>query len=133
MFLRTIQTLSTAAAMSAFGVLAFDGAVSAEQPQTNLGPVGAYEPILATFGDKRVLAYYKPDGGNCAVSAIVSDASPSDADRTSTRVRVSLHPGELFHLDSVEDQNVILTCGPNAAMLMVLNRSDVLTQAASVN
>ncbi|MEZ5829246.1 MAG: hypothetical protein R3D30_09870 [Hyphomicrobiales bacterium] len=130
--LRTIRTLSAAAA-SALGVLAFDGAASAEQPSVNLGPVGAYEPIVATFGDKRVLAFYQPDGGNCAVSAIVTDASPADADRTSTRVRVSLHPGELFHLDSVENQNVILTCGPNAAMLMVLNRGELLTQSASVN
>ena len=132
MLLRTIRTLSTAAA-GALGVLAYGGAASAEQPVVNLGPVGAYEPIVATFGDKRVLAYYEPEGGNCAVSAIVFDASPNGGGHASTRVRMSLHPGELFHLDSVEDQNVILTCGPNAAMLMVLNRGELLTQSASVN
>lgn len=130
MLLRTIRILSTAAA-GALGVLAFEGTASAEQPQTNLGPVAAYEPILATFGDKRVLAYFEPDGKNCAVSAIVFDASGKSD--TSTRVRMSLHPGELLHLDSVEDQNVILTCGPNAAKLLVLNRGELLTQAARVN
>jgi hypothetical protein len=45
-------------------------------------------------------------------------------------VRLSLHPGEILNVGGVEDQTVMLTCGPNAARLIVLNRGEVLTMSA---
>ena len=130
----SLQSIKTSAVAAAWVLIALTVAqpASAQQLQSNLGPVDAYEPILATFGDKRVLAYFEPDGDNCAVSAIVFDVASGD-DRTSTRVRISLKPGELLHLDSIAEQNVILTCGPNADKLVVLNRGELLTRAARVN
>ena len=130
--LRTLTTLSGAAA-GMLSALTFTPMALAADDRANLGPVGPHEPILASFGDKRVIAYYEPAGDMCDVSAVVFDASPKGDGHASTRVRVSLHPGELFHLDAVGDDQVMLTCGPKAAMLMVLNRADILTKAASVN
>ena len=132
--LRTYSRLSTLTAAGALAALLSGGVpASAEDNKANLGPVGPREPILATFGDKRVIAYYERDGDMCDVSAVVFDTSAAGGGNASTRVRVSLHPGELFHVDAVGDDEVMLTCGPNAARLMVLNRRDILTKAASVN
>jgi len=131
MLLRPLNILAIAAA-SALSVLAFGHMASAaDHAWANLGPVGPNEPILATVGTNRMIAYYEPDGGKCSVSAVVFDVSPAGGGHASTRVRVSLHPGELFHLDAVEDEQVVLTCGPNAAKLIVLNRVELLTKAAS--
>lgn len=129
MKLRSFRILSFAAA-SALTVLAFANLASADQPRANLGPVGPYEPILATVGDTRMVAYYERDGGKCAVSAVVFDASVTGGGQASTRVRLSLHPGEILNVGGVEDQTVMLTCGPNAARLIVLNRGEVLTMSA---
>jgi len=71
-----------------------------------------------------MIAFYKPNGGTCEVSAVVFDTSPNGGGEQSARVRVRLHPGEIFNLDDVADRSVMLTCGPNAKMLTVLNRGD---------
>ena len=130
MMLRTLNTLSIAAA-SVLTVLAFTHMASAaDQAQANLGPVGPNQPILATVGDNRMIAYYERDGGKCQVSTVLFDASPKGGGHSSMRVRVALHPGELFNLDAADGQRVVLTCGPNAAKLIVLNRGEILTRSA---
>lgn len=121
------NSLSIAAASAIAALAAITTANADETSRANLGPVGPSEPILATFGTSRVVAYYEPDGGKCAVSAVVFDASPSGGGEASTRVRVALDPGEIFHLDTVADQRVMLTCGPDAKMLTVLNRGELRT------
>jgi len=103
----------------------------AEDTATNLGPVGPREPILVKMGDKRMIASYVPNGGNCFVSAVVFDAAPSGGGLASTKIRVALHPGELFRVDGTEDRQVVLLCGFKGDMLTVLNRSEVMTHAAN--
>ena len=126
------SNLSALAAAGAFLALSAVGAPAmSEDNSVNLGPVGPREPILVKMGDKRLVAYYEPNGGNCFVSAVVFDASPSGGGYASTRIRVALHPGELFHLDGVEDRRVVLLCGFHAERLTVLNRTEVMTQSAS--
>jgi len=132
--LRTLKLLPIAAAslLTALALAPLSAPMaSAADSLTNLGPVGPDAPILATIGDHLLIAYFEPDNGKCAVSVVVSDTSK--AARAPTRVRVALYPGELFHVDSVMDESVVLTCGPNAAMLTVLNRGELLTKAAHVN
>lgn len=126
--LRNILSIAAASALTALA--AVNMANADEANRANLGPVGPNEPILATFGTARMVAYYEPDGGTCSVSAVVFDTSPNGGGEASTRVRVALHPGEIFHLDSVADQRVMLTCGPDAKMLTVLNRGEFRTKSA---
>ena len=129
--LRIFRILSIAAA-SALTVLAATFVASAgDGARANLGPVGPNEPILATVGTSRMVAYYEPVNGKCDVSAVVFDATPNGGGEASTKVRVTLHPGELFHLDSVKNEHVVLTCGPDAKLMTVLNRGEVLTKSAS--
>jgi len=103
----------------------------AEDTTTNLGPVGPREPLLVKMGDKRMIASYVPNGGNCFVSAVVFDAAASGGGFASTKIRVALHPGELFRVDGTEDRQVVLLCGFKGDMLTVLNRSEVMTHAGN--
>lgn len=126
--LRNILPIAAASALTAFA--ATETASAEDRHSANLGPVGPHEPILATFGDKRMVATYEPNGDSCSVSAVVFDTSPNGGGEASTRVRVDLHPGEIFNLDAVADRRVMLTCGPDASMLTVLNRGELATQEA---
>ena len=124
-------TLSLAAG-GLLALLALSSAASAGEPaKANLGPVGPHEPILATVGKSRLVAYYQPDNGKCAVSAVMFTTSPLGGGYGSTRVRVALHPGELFEFDGADGDRAVMTCGPNAKGLTVLNRGEVLTKSAS--
>ncbi|MGH6865978.1 MAG: hypothetical protein ACREDO_07390, partial [Methyloceanibacter sp.] len=125
------RILILAAACAVAGLAFAHTPARAEQPASNLGPVGPYEPILAAVGDKRLVAYYVPENGKCTVTAVFFDAASSGGGETSTRLRMALHPGEIFNLDAVSDQRVVLACGLNAGMLTVLNRGEVLRSASN--
>ena len=103
----------------------------AEDTTTNLGPVGPREPILVKMGDKRMIASYVPNGGNCFVSAVVFDAAASGGGLCLDQDPRGLHPGELFRVDGTEDRQVVLLCGFKGDMLTVLNRSEVMTHAGN--
>ncbi len=73
----------------------------------NLGPVGPHEPILATVGGKRVIAFYEPRSGQCGMHVVVWNSA--DASGTSAaRVRVSLDPRQVVHIDSADNKSIDL-------------------------
>ena len=88
-----MQLLSFAAAA---GVLVIFGTPTmADELAQNLGPVGPHEPILTDVGSERVIAFYEPDNGRCAVQAVVFDKTDAYTGMTTAaRVRVSLNPRE---------------------------------------
>ena len=63
--LARIQSLAAASALVA--LTAVNPSARAEELPQNLGPVGAHEPILTTVGNKRVLAFFEPGNGHCAL------------------------------------------------------------------
>jgi hypothetical protein len=86
-----IQLLKFAAA-GAF-VVALSAAntpASADEMVQNLGPVGPYDGILATIGSMRVVAFFEPASGRCAVNAVVWDNLGADPGKSAKRVRVSI-------------------------------------------
>jgi hypothetical protein len=117
-----------AAAFAALGVVSLPA--FAEKPHTNWGPVGPGEPILATVGGKRMVAFYEPDGDTCIVTAVMFDAADTGGGPEASRVVIALHPGEIFNVDAVAGHRIALTCAPNAGMLTVLNRGELPTRAA---
>jgi hypothetical protein len=119
------------AAATAFAVLAAAIAPGrADQPLTNLGPVGPSEPILVTIGTQRVIAFYTPDRGACAVSAVMWKDTGSDTAYGSARVRISLKPGQMFQLDGAERQSMSLVCGADAASLAVAAPPELILTGA---
>ena len=60
------------AAAGAFVALTVSGTPArADEMAQNLGPVGPHEPMITTVGNKRVIAFYEPDNGDCAVQAVI--------------------------------------------------------------
>ena len=91
-----------------------------------LGPVGAHEPILATVGSKRVIAFYMSEGGHCTVNVVVGDTTDSDADST-VRFRISLSPRQMVHIDSIENKSLNLQCGSDAQTLSAVDNDELIT------
>lgn len=126
------QFLSIAAASVLVALMASSTSVRADDLVQNLGPVRAYEPILSPAGSKRVIAFYVPDRGHCAVDVVIWNDTHGDyliakfwpdAAYSAARVRISLDPGEIAEINGDEDQALQLQCGDKAATLAVVPSS----------
>jgi hypothetical protein len=111
------------AACAALAIFATGWPAFADEATRSQGPVGPYEPILTTVGAKRVLAFYVPEKGGCAVSAVVwdKDANTGTAPFSSSRVRLELTPGQSMKLDSTGNESLGLKCGAHAKSLTISN------------
>ena len=115
--------------LAAAGALLLLGAASApalaDEYATNLGPVGPNEPILANIGGQRVIAFFVPDRGSCAVNTIMWKDAGADAPSTSSRVRLSLRPGEMARFDDA-NLSMNLLCGADASTLAVVAPAELV-------
>jgi hypothetical protein len=119
-------------AAGTFAALTMLGAPArAEQPLTQLGPVGPYEPILVTMGTQRVIAFYVPDRGACAVNAVMWKDGDPDSPYASARVRIGLKPGQMFQLDGSMRQSMSLVCGADASTLAVAAPAELILTGSS--
>jgi hypothetical protein len=82
-----------------------------------LGSVGPHEPLLATVGNKRVLAFFIPGNDQCNVQAVIWNADDMEA-TTAGRVRVSLNPGQTASIDSSATETFTILCGDRAETLV---------------
>jgi hypothetical protein len=128
----TLTKLSTLAAVGTLVVLGGYGLPArADELAQNLGPVGPHEPILTTFGTKRIIAFYEPDNGSCFVSAVVWEKTDVDTGATTAaRVRVALNPREIVHIDSPDNKTITLQCGDSAGTLNIVDGRLVTAGAA---
>src|SRR5262249_25097332 len=102
----------------------------------NLGPVGPHEAILTEVGSERVIAFYEPDNGRCAVHAVVFDKTdPYTGKTTAARVRISLNPREIVHIDSADNQSVKslnLQCGKDAERLTIIDTDSLFASGVTI-
>jgi len=121
--------------LAATGALALSVAsipARADELAQNLGPVGPNEPILTTFGNKRVIAFYEPDNGRCAVNAVVYDKTDAYTGMTTAaRVRVSLNPREMVHIDSTDNETLNFQCGDYAKTLKIVDPKTFIAAEAA--
>jgi hypothetical protein len=102
----------------------------ADELAQNLGPVGPNEPILTTVGSKRVIAFYVPGGGHCSINVVVWDRTDASGD-SAARVRVSLNPRQMVHIDSADNKSINLQCGDFAETLALVDTSKMIAAGAS--
>jgi hypothetical protein len=123
--LTRIQLLSFAAASTLIAIASGTPAWSDELP-TNLGPVAPHEPVLTDVGTKRVIAWFTPDGGGCAVTGVVW--TRTDVDGTSTAgMRIRLNPGQIVHFDSAYDVKPLnLKCADDAETLSIVDNEELV-------
>jgi hypothetical protein len=118
----THQFLKLAVAGAFIALTAASTPVRADEMVQRYGPVGPNDTILATFGNKRVIAFYERDNGRCAVNAVVFEQTDAETGMTTAaRVRVSLSPRQMVHIDSTDNQTIHLQCGDYAKTLAVVD------------
>ena len=99
----------TFAAAGALVFTAVSVPARAEEVLIHSGPVGPHEAILTAVGSKRVIAFYEPNGGHCAVNAVVFGKTDAYTGMiTAVRVRVSLQPREMVQIDSTDNESLNL-------------------------
>jgi hypothetical protein len=126
----THQFLKLAAAGAIIALTAASTPARAGEMVQRYGPVGPNDTILATFGDKRVIAFYEVDNGRCAVNAVVFERTDAETGMTTAaRVRVSLSARQMVGIDSSDNQTLNLQCGDYAKTLAVV--ADDLELAAN--
>lgn len=109
------------AAAGVFSALSICPPVSAEEMFQNLGPVRAHEGLLGSVGSLRVIAFFESGSGRCAVNAVIWDTLGADPGQSAKRVKVSLGPGEVVHIETARQESLNLQCGSNAATLAIID------------
>jgi len=102
----------------------------AEELAQNLGPVGPNEPILTTVGSKRVIAFYEADGAHCGMNVVVWDLNDTSGG-SAARVRVTLDPRQIVHIDSANNESLNLQCGDSARSLAIIDTAKVIAAGAA--
>jgi hypothetical protein len=125
------------AAMGSLVVLCTLGTPArADELAQNLGPVGPHEPILTEVGSQRVIAFYEPDNGRCAVHAVVFDKTDAYTGiTTAARVRVGLNPLDMVHIDSTDNgslKSLNLQCGKDAEKLTIIDTDSSVVSGITI-
>jgi hypothetical protein len=123
------RILSFAAVGATIALIAVRLPARADELTQNLGPVGPYEPILTTVGNKRVIAFFEPDSGNCAFHAVVSNTTDVSAD-SAARFRAGLNPRQMLTIETNDNQSLKLQCGDNAERLAIIDNEGAVVTAA---
>ena len=125
------------AAMGSLVVLCTLGTPArADELVQNLGPVGPHETILTEVGSERVIAFYEPDNGRCAVHAVVFDKTDAYTGMTTAaRVRVGLNPLDMVHIDSTDNgslKSLNLQCGKDAEKLTIIDTDSSVVSGITI-
>src|SRR4026209_835317 len=108
----------------------------ADELAQNLGPVGPHEPILTEVGSERVIAFYEPDNGRCAVHAVVFDKTDAYTGMsTAARVRVRLNPRGVGHIERADNEvvkSLNLQCGENAEKLTISDTDSLVASGTTI-
>jgi hypothetical protein len=128
--LTRIGLFGFAAASAVVALSAASLPARAEDLARNLAPVGPHEPILTTVGSKRIIAFYEPGGGRCAINVVVWDNTDESGD-SAARVRISLDPRQMVHIDSADNKSINLQCGDYADTLALVDTSKLIAAGAA--
>jgi hypothetical protein len=85
------------------------------------------------MGGQRLIAFFLPDRGSCAVNAVMWKDAGAEAPYASSRIKVSLRPGEMIQLQSGLRQCVNLLCGADASTLAVVAPPELILTGALPN
>jgi hypothetical protein len=122
----TLSKIATRTTLCSFVVLCgFGLSAHAEEPVKNLGPVPAHQPIVTTFGNKGLIAFYEPDGTHCGLYAVVYNLA-DETGASAAQVRVSLNARQVINIDSPDNNSLSLQCGDYAETLKIVDPSTLV-------
>jgi len=125
-----MQTQALAAMAAALMLSTISVPARADDMAQNLGPVGPYDPILTSVGNKRVIAFYEPKNGHCDFRAVVWSVTDENADSV-TRFQADLYPQQMVRVDTDSDKSLSLQCGDNAEQLSIVDMSRIIAASAA--
>jgi hypothetical protein len=121
MFSKTTLVVSAFAAAIVASFWSSGSAVSGESSLQ--GGNVRYRPIQSIsyeFGSKIASGYFVQQNSVCRVTLMIAEKiDPGLPSPTAARVRMMLDPGQVVGFDSDEGRSISLTCGEDAAMLVV--------------
>jgi len=97
---------------------------AASEPSGSVDARAKYRPLQSIsyeFGSKFASGYFITEASQCFVTMMIIERSDPDEllPVTAARLRLVMHPGQIAGLDSDEGNSLNLTCGEDAAMLLV--------------
>lgn len=97
---------------------AISGSPSSSQSHAEYRPV---QSISYEFGSKSMSGYFVQEDSACLVMLMIAEKGNPEMSLapSPTRVRLALNPGQIAGLDSEEGRSLNLTCGADAAKLIV--------------
>jgi hypothetical protein len=121
----TLSKIATRTTLCSLTVLCgFGLSAHAEEPIKNLGPVPAHQPIVTSFGNKGLIAFYEPDGTHCGLYAVVYNLS-DESGASAAQVRLSMNAGQVVNIDSPDNKSLSLQCGNSAEALRIVDSEAV--------
>jgi hypothetical protein len=113
---------------SAPAVLAGDPATENDDADAMYAPVQA---LSYTLGSKQAVGYFVTEHGECQVTLMVGELVDPDfaAAPSAARLRLPLRVGQTAGVDSAEGHSLEMTCGPDAATLLVHVKAPAVTTA----
>ena len=97
---------------------AISGSPSSSQSHAEYKPV---QSISYEFGSKSMSGYFVQEDSACLVMLMIAEKADPEMSLapSPTRVRLALNPGQIAGLDSEEGRSLNVTCGADAATLIV--------------
>ncbi len=108
----------TAVTLLASAPAAISGSPSSSQSHAEYRPV---QSISYEFGSKSMSGYFVQEDSACLVMLMIAERGNAEMSLapSPTRVRLALNPGQIAGLDSEEGRSLNVTCGADAATLIV--------------
>jgi hypothetical protein len=108
---------------------AFDPKTEAQRGKWSITAISPKQsPSFRRAG--RPIAFYIPGGGHCTINVVVWDRTDASGD-SAARVRVSLNPSQMVHIDSAENKSINLQCGDSAETLALVDTSKFVAAGAA--
>ena len=104
--------------------LAMASVAAASEPSAPAAGQARYLPVQSISyecGSKRMSGYFVQKATTCAVMLLIAEKIPSEEVPmlSAARVRLTLSPGQIVGLDSEEGRSLNITCGEDAAAVLV--------------
>ena len=117
----TAVVASAGAIVTALGIglpAASAGSLPSKDEEARYAPI---QSISYDFGSKSMNGYFVQQAATCLVTLMITEKSDPDQPLplSPTRVRLLLLPGQIAGLDSEEGRSVNITCGEQAATVVV--------------
>jgi hypothetical protein len=121
MLSKKVSGVVAIAGMTATALMASAPAAISGSPSQSHAEYKEVQSISYEFGSKSLSGYFVQEDNACQVMLMIAEKGDPEMalPPSPTRVRLALNPGQIAGLDSEEGRSLNVTCGADAATLIV--------------